>query len=180
MSESLRHMWVLSLNHCAAIPQAMTQLSGVTYKSNEQHIELGSTRRSQNYKDCQKFLSWLQQQNPFSFEDEHLHSLSSRLFSKTSIDQVNCEEAEELGFNIHKQLDSLQFISATVRRKDQLHALDSLCNSVKIEGKAVSINQTLLFTRLTAIAQREEEGIEQYFTHEMTTEPLVLFKHRLM
>ena len=44
MSESVQHMQVLSLNHCAAIHQAMTQLSGITHKSSEQHIELGSTR----------------------------------------------------------------------------------------------------------------------------------------
>ena len=42
------------------------------------------------------------------------------------------------------------------------------------------MSQTLLFTRLTAIAQREGDDIKQYFTYEMTTEPLGLFKHGLM
>ena len=51
MDESVRHMWVLSLNHCAAIHGAMMQLSGLSLKSSEQHVELGSTRMSQDHKD---------------------------------------------------------------------------------------------------------------------------------
>ena len=85
----------------------MAQLSGITHKSSQQHIELGSTLWSQDYKNYEKFLIWSQQTNPFSFEDEHLHFLSSGLVSKVSNDQVNCKEAEELGLKINKQLDGL-------------------------------------------------------------------------
>ena len=42
------------------------------------------------------------------------------------------------------------------------------------------MSQNTLFTRLAAIAQRQDEDIERYFAYKMTTEPLSLFKDGLM
>ena len=39
MSESLRHLWLLSLNASATIHQAMTDVSALNMKSSEQHVE---------------------------------------------------------------------------------------------------------------------------------------------
>ena len=107
MTETVRHLWVLSVNHVTSIHQAMTELSGTLPISREQHVEMGVTRQSKDNADCEKFLTWLQEQNPFSFEGEHLHSLSSGLISKCTHDLVNCEIAEELGKQIQKKLDKL-------------------------------------------------------------------------
>ena len=40
MTESICHMWVLSLNHTAAAHEAMNHLSGSAIKTSEQHIDL--------------------------------------------------------------------------------------------------------------------------------------------
>ena len=53
-------------------------------------------------------------------------------------------------------------------------------NGIKVDGKAVSINPPLLFTRLAAIVQREGEDGESYFSFEMTHEPMSLFKDGFM
>ena len=180
MSEAVRHLWVLSLNHLGSVHQAMTQLSGTLLNTSEQHVEMGVTRKSKDYADCKKFLNWHQERNPFNFEDEHLHSLSSGLVSKCTHDEVNCEKAEELGDQIQNKLDKVAVTNAKISRKDQLLPLKSLSNSIKVEGKAVSINPTLLFTRLSAIVQREEENVENYFSFEMTHEPMALFKEGYM
>ena len=81
MSESVRHLWVLSLNASASIDQAMTDVSAVNMKSSEQHVEMGMSRRSRDYLDCQKILEWLQIRNPFQYEDQNLHSFSLGLVS---------------------------------------------------------------------------------------------------
>ena len=43
----------------------------------------------------------------------------------------------------------------------------------------VYINSTVLFTRLSTVAKREENE-ESYFYYEMTNEPMSLFKNMMM
>jgi hypothetical protein len=47
-------MCVLSLNHFASIHEAMTQLSGLTVKSSETHVEMGVSRQSRENFNCEK------------------------------------------------------------------------------------------------------------------------------
>ena len=94
----------------------------------------------------------------------------------TSKDSVNCEDAEELGLKIQKELDVL-LGAATIKRKNQIKPLASLLNTVKVDEVQVYVSTTVLFTRLAAIAKREENQ-EKYFDYELTTEPL--FKNNLI
>lgn len=50
---------------------------------------------------------------------------------------------------------------------------------MKINEVQVYVNATVLFTRLAAVAKREDDE-EQYFDYELTTEPMSLFKNGLM
>ena len=122
--------------------------------------------------------AWLQERNPFGFEDENLHSLSTEIISMTSKDSVNCEDAEELGLKIQKELD-VSLGAATIKRKNQIKPLASLLNTVEVDEVQVYVSTTVLFTRLAAIAKREEND-EKYFDYELTTEPMSLFKKNLM
>ena len=121
--------------------------------------------------------AWLQERNPFGFEDENLHSLSTEIISMTSKDSVNCEDAEELGLKIQKELD-VSLGAATIKRKNQIKPLASLLNTVKVDEVQVYVSTTVLFTRLAAIAKREENEVK-YFDYELTTEPMSLFKNNL-
>ena len=93
MNEDVRHLWVLSLNDSEVVHQAITEVSGITFKSSEQHAEMGMPRRSRDCADCKKFLEWLKQRNPFLYEDQRLHSLSLDLVSD-ELDDVNLDRAE--------------------------------------------------------------------------------------
>ena len=101
MTESVRHQWVLSFCHSASNHDAMTQLTGETYKSSEQHHEMGVSRTKQDYKDC--LLAWLSDHNPFLLPGKKLHALSSGLISTIGKNQVNCEQAESIGKTIQIQ-----------------------------------------------------------------------------
>ena len=47
-------------------------------------------------------------------------------------DEVNCDKAEELGAHNHNTMDGKTVLDSTIRKKDQLKALDSLQNTIKI------------------------------------------------
>ena len=101
------------------------------------------------------------------------------VFEKNPIDSVNCERAEELGWMIQKELDNISLADASVKRKNQIKPLDTFRNTVKINEVQVYVNATVLFTRLAAVAKREDDE-EKYFDYELTTEPMSLFKNGLM
>ena len=179
MTESVRHMWVLSLNYSAAIHDAMTELTGVSTKTSEQHVDIGTTRCTRDNEDFMKFKCWLEERNPFTYKDEHLHSLSTGIISVIDKDNVNCEKAEDLGAVIQQDLDNSSISAVKISRKNQIRPLDTIRNTVKVDDVEVYVNATILFTRLAAVAKREDDE-EKYFDYELTTEPMALFKNGLM
>ena len=68
--------------------------------------------------------------------------------------------------------------AATIKLKNQIKPLASLLNTVRVDEVHVYVSTTVLFTRLAAIAKREENE-EKYFDYELTTEPMSLFKNNL-
>ena len=81
MTESVRHMWLLSLNYSAAIHDATTELLGVKTRTSEQHVDMGASRCKRDSEDRLKFTDWLEEWNPLTYKDEHLHSLSTGIVS---------------------------------------------------------------------------------------------------
>ena len=76
-------------------------------------------------------------------------------------------------------MDGNTLLDAKIRRKGQMKALDALQNTIKIDEVKVYVNSTVLFTRLAAVAKREEHE-ENFFQYELTTESMSSFKHRIM
>ena len=70
-----------------------------------QHVDMSVARQKRDHEDYNKFKDWLIQRNPFSFSDDHPHSLSSGIVSDSSVDEINCDKAEELGAIIQKSFD---------------------------------------------------------------------------
>ena len=121
----------------------------------------------------------LENRNPFMYDDEYLHSLSLGLVSDGT-DGVNCERWEELGQIIQEKLDEVSVPSRKIKQRDQIKPLSTLQNKIRVEEKEVSFNPTTLFTRLAALAQREEESMEAFFSFELTQEPMSLFVKGMM
>ncbi|XP_057307435.1 uncharacterized protein LOC130645457 [Hydractinia symbiolongicarpus] len=179
MKDDVRNLWVLSLNSSAFIYEAMTGVSGLTVKANEQQVEMGASRCSEDYTYCKIFIDWLQQRYPFVYEDTNLHSLSFGLMSDEN-DCINCEIAEKIGEMKQAKLDNLSVVECTIKRKDQVKPIISLQSKVQLNKESVIVNPPMLFTRLVSIAQRKKEDIEEFFAFELTQEPMSLFKHGLM
>ena len=179
--ENVRNLWTMSVGFSATVHESMVKLSGVHTGSSNQNIDMGINRRNKDNDDCQKFFEWIEVRNPFNMVDNNLHSLSTGCVSIKGNDRVNCDDAECIGASVQKKLDDTLFTEAKIKKKDLIISLDTLTNSpLDADTKdAVSVNPTLLFTRLAAIAEREE-NVEQYFDYELNHQALSLFKNDLM
>ena len=107
-----------------------------------------------------------------------MRSLSTGL-TATDEDGVNCDNADGVGRTIQEMLDNICIKDAIIRRKDHVKTLESLRPGITIEKKAVHNDLVILFTRLTAILQREE-CIAEHSCYELTPEPTSLFKDGMM
>ena len=121
----------------------------------------------------------MKERNPFEFIDANLHLLSSCLISAAGKDQVNCDNAKQLGTVTHQQLDGTSLANANIKRRGCFHSLASLFSIIKVDDRQVFMDSSVLFTRLTAIAQREDD-VKEYFKFEMSPYPQSLFKGALM
>ena len=79
------------------------------------------------------------------------------------------------GAKIKMKLNNVSVTEASLKRKDQVCSLDHLQPGIQIDKKKYHIDPMNLFSRLIAIAQREEDMIP-YFSNELTTIQTSLFK----
>jgi hypothetical protein len=166
------------MHKCAEIHDAMTTLTERGLMSSEQHIELGTSRSNRDFHDLTKIKEWFDEHDPFDMSDGKLRSLSSALTACIG-DGINCDDTECVGANLQKQLDNASIAKASIKRSEQVKTLDVLMPGFKVDREKVVINPTILFTRLIAIVQRED-NMSCYFEYELTTIPTSLFKDNAM
>ena len=174
VTETVRLQWIYSLHKCAGIHDAMTRATNLQHRTSEQHMELGTSRSKRDQEDLAKIQSWFCQYEPFHHNQPKLCSLSSGLTASED-DGVNCDQTERVGAKIHKQLSNVRVTDASIKRSDQVRSLDYLQPGIQVEKKKVNINPTMLFSRLIAIVQREED-MASFFEYELTAIPTSLFK----
>ena len=180
MTESVRHQWVYTNHACAAIHDAMTKITNLSLLSSEQHLKMGKTRKERDYKDLLTRYNWLSTHSAFDAADDRLRSISSGITVPHNNCLINCDNTERIGEAIQMGLDGTFLHTAKNKSKSKIQQIDSLYNTVVIkEGKYINLKPTSRFTRLTALAQREDD-VEKLFKYEMTTIPMSLFKHGMM
>ena len=178
VTESVRMVWLSSTHRVASVRNAMGTLTGQHHGTNEQHIDLANSRVLRDNKDLLALIDWFDAHEPFNANVSALRSLSSGL-TATEDDNVNCDDVEEVGRKIQKKLDNVCIEDATIKRSDQVKTLISLQPGIKMDDKTVNIDPLILFARLTALLQRDDE-ITDKFRYELTPEPTSLFKDGMM
>ena len=93
--------------------------------------------------------------------------------------RVNCDDAELAGETINSKLDNMVMEDVSIKRKEKVQTFESLLPTTKIGNNNVHINSLILFTRLTALMNSEDD-IAANFCSEVTTEPTALFKDGMM
>ena len=173
VTENVRIQWIYSMHKCAGVHDAMTTATGLKHRTSEQHIEIGTSRSKRDYEDLKKIQEWLNQHDPFNPNQPKLFSLSSGLTAADD-DNVNCDQTKQVGANIHKKLDDMNVIDASIKRSDQVRSLNQLQPSVQVDKKSsYKPNATFLKTDCSG-AEREDMAL--YFEYELTTIPTSVFK----
>ena len=176
MEESTRNQWIAIAHQFAAIHESMLGLTRVNRITSEQHIDMSEARRGRDSDDFARVYEWFKDHNPFSRIEPNLRSLSTGIMGN---EVITCDQAEEVGRKLHEKLDETTVNKAKIKRSEMISGLDSKVNKVTVNKKDVVINPSVLFTRLSALAGREE-NVEKYFKYELTTEPMSLFKEGIM
>ena len=97
----------------------------------------------------------------------------------TEGDGINPDKAEKVGLEIQMQLDGSNVAEASIKRKDHIKCLADLKPGIQVDQQKLNINPMILFSRLIAIAQREED-MSSYFDYELTAFQTSLFKDNFM
>ena len=63
MTEQQRLIWVLSMPVCVEMNNTMLDLTGVSYSTSEQNVDISEPRKNRDMKDTQALLN---EQNPFT------------------------------------------------------------------------------------------------------------------
>ena len=122
-------------------------------------------RCKRDFQDLVKIQEWFDQHEPFDTNEGKLQSLSSGL-TATDSDGINPDKAEEVGMKIQMQLDGLNAVEASIKRSDHIKSLADLKPGIQVDKLKPTINPTILFYRLIAIVQREED-MSPYFDYFM-------------
>ena len=104
--------------------------------------------------------------------------MSSGLTTTVS-DDINAHKAQEVGLKIQMQFDGLNVAEASIKRRDHIKPLAGLKPGIQVDHQKLNINPNILFSRLIAIVQREED-MSPYFDHELTAFPTSLFNDSFM
>ena len=177
ITESVRRTWINSMHRRAGIHDALCTLTGMTIQTSEQHKDLTSSRVKRDNEDLQKLIQWFDTHEPFDGNEPLLKSLSSGI--TVADDSINCDDAEAVGMKIQQSLDNLVMNTAKIKRKERVKMLDMLKPGVTLHDEKVYIDPSILFSRLTAIVQKEDKVTKELF-YELTQEPSALFKDGLM
>ena len=174
ITDSVKLLLVSSMHPCAGIHDAMENLTQQRHRSSEQDVELGSSRIKRDNSDLKRLIDWFDAHEPFDPRQPLLQSISSGI---TALDEdgVNCDEAAKVGFLIQEKLNGMCIENASIKRKDHVKTLESRFPGIKIDNNTVHIDPLILFSRLTAVLQREDDVITK-FSYELAPEPPSLFK----
>ena len=159
------------MHKCAGVHDAMTTMTKLKSTTSEQHVDLGVSRCKRDYQDLKKIQLTIM--NLLTWMLKKLCSLSSGLTAMDG-DGINPDKTEEVAcYSIAAQWK--KYLEGYIKRGDILSP-SLICNS---SGKAkIHIDPTILFSRLIAIVEREEDT-KLYFDYELSSFPTSLFKDGL-
>ena len=142
-SELTRLTYFMPMPACAEVPKALHAISGNS-RIDKTHKDLTDSRMNRDTDDVEKLLNHLIPRDPFE-DIPQLRSISSGITADLT---VNCDWAEEVGYNIMIKGKSVS--NHTFKRKDQIKSLASV-RYMQHEGEAVVIDPQILFQRLVMV-----------------------------
>ena len=128
---------------------------------------MGVSRMAQDYRDFCKIKQYVQSHSPFSF------LFSDRLINPSSgvvacfEDGVNCDQADEIGFNIQAKWNHMYYGDISCKKADQVKTMSHMMNICSIDNDKVIIDPSTLFHRLVLVGERVH-NLRDCFSYELT------------
>ena len=173
LTDSVRCLWIGTLHHSAAVHLSLSELTGLNPVS-QQHVDIGLSRVRRDCSDLQKFLDWLQANDPFSGADSRLRSLSAGLVADEA-DNLTCDSAEDVGAAIHHRWNDVTFYDLCLKKSDKVTTFKNLQGDSGCQKTKQIQSTTNIFHRILLLAERSAD-ISNYFHYELTPYPMALFK----
>ena len=179
ITESVRTTWINSMHRCAKVHECMTQVTNLPHTtSSDQHVELGTSRSKRDNEDLIKILNWLDDHDPFDTSTQALRCVSSGVCA-SEFDNINCDQAEQIGSSIQAKLDQRHIQEVSIKRSENIKPLQCIQKGVKLGSVTIHIDTNILFSRLTLMIERSDD-MRSYFKYELTPVPTSLFHNDFM
>ena len=166
MTELQRAKWLLSTPACLEVKRAMEEVTGMKYKSSEQHKEATPARIKRDYDDSIKVLRYVIERNPFE-GDRDLINIET---GEVSDCNVNVYNAKDVGNAIIKKMVGQAVLNYSYQRKNMAVIMKSK-SSIVSGCETIPIDHQLLFQRLLTIAGRDNTELESALHYELCTLP---------
>jgi hypothetical protein len=176
--ENVAKLWLKSRGECAKINSVMNDLVGLSSVHSE-HTDVSKARIARDTSDVVKIGTLLAANSPFRLADcTRLISLISGVSSGAN-DNLNCDKADEVGFEIQMTWNDKRYSEITFRRNDCVKNLATLHNVYKLDECDSDMDANSLFHRLVVLAQFSDD-VAACFDYELTPFPSALFNRGIM
>ena len=145
------------MHRCADIHNAMGKLTAAYCNTSEQNVDLSCSRIMRDNNDLQTLTDWFDVHDPVYNDEPCLKSLSTELIGAGAI---NFDKAKEIGQKIEETFDGVKMEEASIKHKDKVRNFKDLMPTTNIDDKDVHIDLTILFSRLTALANFKENILD--------------------
>ena len=123
-------------------------------------------------------INQLNQCNLLDLQDSRFQNIFTGI-SADNNDGVNCDQAEQVGFEIQCSLDNTVVSQAIIKPSKQVKTLESLLSAIKVNSDTIHADPNVLFQSLIMLIDRTED-LTDCFDYQLTPEPTSLFKDGLM
>ena len=147
-----------------------------TTKDNQQlfHAELSKSQIKGDDAAVNAICGCLEEYNPFDEDrDRNVLVSFSTGFTSSSEDDVNVDEAENVGGMFQKTMDG-KSVLGPMSRKNQVKTLKILREAPKVNGNKLSMDSMKLFSRIVFVSERDFKTAEA-LEFELTHLPMSLF-----
>ena len=174
--ESSHKMWCSTLNHFADVSESISLMIHPKSDVTVDHKDLSPAIMKKDFNAVKNIIDWLDDNNPFddNRNSELLVSFTTGHMSCKGKDEINPENAEEIGRLIQETLDNKCFLDP-IQMKLKVKPLSHLKKGMKIKEKDIVLHSLKLFNRLIIISEREIK-IEDSLAFELTPLPLCFFQ----
>ena len=170
MDELRTAKFILSVPLCSQIKCALELLTGIKYSTSEQHKSSSNSRIERDYADAVKVFDYLIVRNPFDERKELLNIDSGEIAEQN----VNVYNSLEIGNKILLNMENKPVFTYSFERKNIATTMKNR-SWIDFDGETLSIDNNLLFQRLSIIAEREHVSLQTSLEYELCSFPVSLF-----